>query len=472
MVKSRKKIFKPFIMKKIFCGVLVCLSALAFAQKKEIDRAYQAITSNNTTAAASELAAAEAAMGDRTYLLDPSVQEKFYYTKGMMLVNQGKVLEGAKVLAKIGEMATQKIYTGKDAQRNRVYYIGKAAAAQSGISGLKEQDFQPETAAAMNTKMNGLIQKYNQEAVDAYNAKNYAKAGDDFSKVYFLLLALGADNKQMYYNAGISYTLANKHAEAVGVFKDLIDAGYTGQEITYLATNKKTGQVERMDKSTFDLYKKMGDQGDYKDFKVETSPNIQQDLYETYAGVLNSMEKYDDLIAFSDVALKKFPKSEKIIQMKSMAYYKSGKEEEFVKALQSQVDANPGDKVGWYNLGVMLAKNPAKMTEAQNAFDKAVSIDPQYAEAWQNMVYNAIGDDAAAVKKYRDLSDAKKFDEANKVMEARKQRMKDALLIAERWYKAMPNNAEVVSLLKGMYQQLKMEDKAKEMSKVEASLGK
>lgn len=457
-------------MKKMVCMAMLAVSALSFAQKKEIDRAFSALESNNTSGAATELAAAESAVNNKLYLLEPEIQEKYYYTKGMLLIRQGNALEGAKYLSKIGEMAKESVYYGKDQQRNKVYFPGKKAAAESGLTDLKEKKYQPATLNQIANSLNELIQKSNQSAVNAYNSKDYSRAGDDFAKVYYLMAATGNDGRQQLYNAGISYVLAGKHDKGAEVFEQLIDSNYTGQETMYLAKNKKSGQVERMNKEQFELFKKMGAQSDYTDFKVETTPNEEENLYEAYAGALDNMKQYDKLITFSEKALKKFPKNDRLVNVRSMAYYKAGKEDMFIKTLQEQVQQNPSDKTAWYNLGVMLSKDQKNTAKAKEAFEKALSLDPKYTEAWQNLTFMMMGDDEAAVAEYKRLGDAKKFDEANKVMEARKERFKNALSYAEKWHQADPQDKAVVTLLKGMYSQLKMNDKAKQMAELEAKM--
>ena len=70
-------------MKKIFLSVALVSIAFASAQKKEIAAAVKAIDSENLAEAKNQIAAAEALIGNKTYLLEPAVLEQYYYAKGL-----------------------------------------------------------------------------------------------------------------------------------------------------------------------------------------------------------------------------------------------------------------------------------------------------------------------------------------------------------------------------------------------------
>ena len=83
-------------MKKIILSAAVLAFGFSFAQKKEVVNAYKAIESGDLTTANAQISAAEAILGDKTYLLEPEVLEQYLYTKGIALVKAGKTSEGAE----------------------------------------------------------------------------------------------------------------------------------------------------------------------------------------------------------------------------------------------------------------------------------------------------------------------------------------------------------------------------------------
>lgn len=456
-------------MKKIILSLAVIATTFAFGQKKEIAAAFKAIESGNTSEANSLISAAESALGNKTYLLSPEILEQYYYVKGLSLLKSGKTAEGAAYLAKISDLGKNTIYTGKDSSKEKVYFVGKAAADASGISGLKEEKYAPTTVAKLSEALNPTIQAANKEAIDAYNAKNYAVAAPKFKEVYELLKAAGQDNKQYLYYAGINYALGDKKEEASAIYTDLIDSGYTGVETTYTAKNS-SGEVQSLDKSTWENFKKLGAVSGYSDFKSETSKSIEPELYETAVALLIDTGKTDQALSLIDKGLKKFPANSRLTELQGNAYHKAGKTEEFVKNLKSQLAKDPKNKENWYNLGVLLSKDDSTKDEAIAAYQKAVEIDPKFSMAYQNLTYVTIGDDSKTLSEYESLRKAGKIEEANKVIADRRVRLAQALPYAEKWYESNPNDLDAVSLLKGIYLTTKNDAKAAEFKAKEEAL--
>ena len=457
-------------MKKIFLSAAMLTIAFAFGQKKEIAAAVKAIDAGDIATTNSQIAQAESAMGDKTYLLEPAVLEQYYYAKGLSLLKSGKTAEGAVYLAKINDLAKNKIYVGKDSSKNKVYYVGKEAADQSGIQGLKEESYTPTLTSKLAGSVNPVIEAANKTALDAYNAKKYAEAAPKFKEVYDLLNAAGQDNKKYLYYSGLTYALADKKKEASEIYMNLINSGYTGVETTYTAKNKKSNEVENLEKTSWDLYKKMGAAADYTDFKTEISKSLEQELYETTAALLVEIGKNEEALSLIDQGLKKFPTNAKLSELQGTAYFKSGKTNEFVTSLKNQLAKKPNDANNWYNLGVLQSKDPATEAEALASYKKAVEINPGLIQAWQNLTYMTMGDDAKAIEDYNAARKAGKIEESNKIIAARRERLAAALPYAEKWYQNDSNNIDVVSLLKGLYGSARNEAKQAEFKAKEEAL--
>ncbi len=438
-------------MKKLILSLAMLSATLTFAQKKEIANAVKAVDSGDLTTANTEISKAEGIFGNKTYLLEPSVLEQYYYAKGLSLIKSGKNIEGAEYLAKITTLGSETIYTGKDAEKNKVYFVGKQDADQFGNGiNLKQEKYSPSLTEKLRSSIDPLLRKANEEATSNYNSKKFDVAGEKFAETYYLFKAAGQDNKNFLYYAGVAYAQTpDKKAQSTDILQTLIKANYTGEETTYTAKNTKTGQVETLDKAAFDLYKKAN--AGYTDFKTEKTPSKQEELYEVTASLLFEQGKYDEAGKIAEEGLKKFPKNQSLSQVQGNSYFKSGKTDEFVNNLKAKIASNPNDKESLYNLGVMLSKDPSKQAEAEATFKKLTDLDPKFPNALNNLVFAIIGEDEAAISQYRELKKAGKIDEANKVLEQRRARFQKALPYAEKLYANDPNNKEVVSLLKGMY---------------------
>ena len=457
-------------MKKIFLSAALLTAVFTFAQKKEIAAAVKAIDAGDIATTTAQLAQAESAMGTKTYFLEPALLEQYYYAKGLSLLKAGKSAEGASYLAKINDLAKNKIYVGKDSSKNKVYYVGKTAADASGIQGLKEETYVPTLMGKLGTSINPVIEAANKAALAAYNEKKYSVAAPKFKEVYELLSAAGQDNKKYLYYSGLTYALGDMKKEATDVYMDLINSNYTGVETTYTAKNKKSGEVENLEKTTWELYKKVGANGDYTDFKTEVSKSVEQELYETTAALLLDSDRADDALALIEKGLKKFPTNAKLAELQGTAFYKAGKTNEFVSNLKAQLAKNPNDANNWYNLGVLQSKDPATVADALASYKKALEIKPDLVQAHQNLTYLTMGDDAKAIDDYEAARKAGKTDLANKIIEARRARLAATLPYAEKWYQYDRNNVDAVSLLKGLYLSTKNEAKYKEFKDKEAAM--
>ncbi|WP_333852055.1 tetratricopeptide repeat protein [Epilithonimonas sp.] len=457
-------------MKRLILSLAVLSVALMNAQKKEIANAVKAVDSGDLTTANSELSKAEGIFGDKTYLLEPSILEQYYYAKGLSLLKAGKNIEGAEVLAKISSLGSEPIFTGKDADKNKVYFVGKEAADKSGSGlSLKEDKYSPALTEKLRGAIDPLLRKANEEATTNYNNKKFDVAGANFAETYYLFKAAGQDNKNFLYYAGVAYAQTpDKKAQSTDILQSLIKSNYTGEETVYTAKNTKSGQVETLDKAAFDLYKKAN--AGYTDFKTEKTPSKQEELYEVTASLLFEQQKYEEAGKVAEEGLKKFPKNQSLGQVQSNSYFKSGKTDEFVNNLKAKIAANPNDKESLYNLGVMLSKDPSKQAEAEATFKKLVEMDSKFPNALNNLVFAILGEDEAAINQYRDLKKAGKIDEANKVLEQRRARFQKALPYAEKLYANEPNNKEVVTLLKGMYMTTQNTAKYNEFKAKEAGM--
>lgn len=333
--------------------------------------------------------------------------------------------------------------------------LGIAIVASAFAFGQKEGD------------VNAQLQNTNKAAMDAYNAKNYAVAAPKFLEVYNLLKANGQDDKTYMYYAGLSYALANNTDEAIKIYNDLINSGYTGVQTTYTAKENKTGQVTSYDKNTWELLKK--NSKDYSDFKTEQTKSVETDLYETLSTLLLNAKKNDEALAIIEKGLAKFPNNARLKELQGTALYASGNTSKFMDNLKEQLAKNPNDATNWYNLGVVQSKDPATAADAEASFKKAIELKPDFSNAYQNLVYTIIGDDQKAVDSINALRKDNP-DEATKLIDARKDRFTKALPYAEKWHQTNPDNIDAVSMLREIYIITKNQTKASEMKAKQAEL--
>ncbi|WP_143885069.1 tetratricopeptide repeat protein [Chryseobacterium binzhouense] len=316
--------------------------------------------------------------------------------------------------------------------------------------------------------INAQVQESSKVAFDAYNAKDYTVAAPKFIELYNLLKANGNDDKIYMYYAGISHALANNVDEAIKIYTDLVNSGFTGVQTQYTAKEAKTGQVVSLNKDIWETLKKTGSK-DYTEYKTEQTKSVEPDMYETLSTLLLNAKKNDEALAVIEKGLAKYPNNAKLKEYQGTALYASGKTDQFMTNLKEQIAKNPNDATNWYNLGVMQSKNEATQADAITSFTKALELKPTMAEAHQNLVYTVIGDDAKAVDAINAVRKTDS-DKATELIEARKERFAKALPYAEKWYQAQPNSLDAVTVLKEIYAIMKNQPKVAEMRAKEAQL--
>lgn len=320
--------------------------------------------------------------------------------------------------------------------------------------------------------INAQLQASNKAAMDAYQAKNYAVAAPKFLEVYSLMKTSGQEDKVYMYYAGLSYALANNVDEAIKIYTDLVNSGYTGVQTQYTAKEVKTGEVTSLNKGIWEGLKKAGSK-DYTDFKVEQTKSVEPDLYETLSTLLLNAKKNDEALALIEKGLAKYPNNAKLKEYQGSALYATGNTDKFLTNLKEQLAKNPNDATNWYNLGVLQSKTPAGEADAVVSFQKAIQLavnNPTLTNnAYQNLVYTSLGDDAKAVENINALRKSNP-DEATKLIEARKERFNKALPYAEKWYQASPENLDAVTTLREIYGITKNQAKANEMKAKQAEL--
>lgn len=320
--------------------------------------------------------------------------------------------------------------------------------------------------------VNAQLQASNKAAMDAYQAKNYTVAAPKFLEVYNLMKTSGQEDKVYMYYAGLSYALANNIDESIKIYTELINSGYTGVQTQYTAKEVKTGEVTSLNKGIWEGLKKAGTK-DYTDFKIEQTKSLEADMYETLSTLLLNAKKNDEALALIEKGLAKYPNNAKLKEYQGSALYATGNTDKFLTNLKEQLAKNPNDGTNWYNLGVLQSKTPGSEADAVVSFQKAIGLaaaDQKLTNnAYQNLVYALIGDDAKAVEKINGLRKSNP-DEATTLIEARKERFNKALPSAEKWYQVSPENIDAVSTLKEIYGITKNIPKMNEMKAKEAEL--
>jgi len=454
-------------MRKILLNLALVSSVLVFAQRRELQTAVKAVQEENLSEVYSKISAVDNILQGKIYYLTPAMQEQYYYSKGLALLKDGKVEEGVSFLNKISDLQEKNIFSGKDSNRKRVYFVGNEEVDKYGEGlKLKESKYTLTLSQSLNNILNPILNDYIAEAQKYYDSGSYVEAAKKFLEVNLLSFVVGQEDEIFKYYAAISYALADKKSESIKIYTELIDSGYTGVRTTYSALNKNTGERDNFDKNSFELVKKSED---YEDFKEEVSPSVQEELYETVINLMIENEQIDDAVRYVESAVDKFPENTRLNDLKLSAYSRSGDTVKLEQTIKDAISKNPEDKLSWYNLGVIKAENEDTMDEAESAFKKALEIDPDYVHGLQGIAYNLYLNrnvDSKVIDAYNVARKAGKMDEVNKILSARKARFSKAIPYLEKLRSLRPDDIDVVKTLRSVYTSIGNQAKVTEMQKL------
>ncbi|MEN6630941.1 MAG: tetratricopeptide repeat protein, partial [Candidatus Polarisedimenticolia bacterium] len=116
------------------------------------------------------------------------------------------------------------------------------------------------------------------------------------------------------------------------------------------------------------------------------------------AALLDEMARKDDALAAYQAVLEKAPTEAAAYTSIATIYTDKGQEDKAIEILQKMEQVAKPDAKAWFNIGASFS-NADKLERAEQAYRKALELDPSLAEANREMGYIALrkGDNATAV---------------------------------------------------------------------------
>ncbi len=457
-------------MKKIILSLgALFLSIGLWAQEKEIDAAFSAIESNNTSGAKAELAKVASQISSNT--ISPESKAKYYYTAGQLALKEGNSIEAAKMFGEVGKYENGVMYSVKNKSTKQTeYYATKAEADTAAASGdyakPKEETLAPNLILKVQDNLRSKAETLLKEGNTAYQANNSNLAGDKFLEASYLVKAIGGDAGLYKFNAAMSFHKGEAYQKAFDAYKELINEGYTGESTSWVGKNKETGEeVFFGSKQEAELQQKLGQITGIKEVKT---PSVEKDLYTYTLRVLSGLKKYDDVV---EKITDKYPNDTEIQTLAGNVLHNSGNDDKFLNKLIENTKIDPNNASNFYNIGV-IQMNGGKDTEAIQNFEKAIQLDPNFKNAYTNLALVKIKPE----KEYVDIINAnlgnsakekKTYQEYN---QKRKDLYKEVIPYLEKAFELDKTSYDAAKTLRQAYQAAEMFDKEDAMRTVEKTL--
>lgn len=417
-------------IKNLALATALFASLATFAQKDELKAADKSLKAGNPAEAKATLEALEFKIVNS----EEALKAQYYFLLGNANLELAKknVDEGKNLLA------SAKAY-------NELVAIEK----NSGKAKFSEQ---------AQTSLVEVKGRLTNSAVADSNQKKYKESALKLHEVYQL------DKKDtiMLYYAASTAVNAQDYDMALGYYNRLKELNYSGKGVNYSAKNKVNDQEETFPSvKERDLAVKIGT---HTNPKTEQIPSKRGEIYKNIS--LIYIQKGDAAAAKKAIvdARKANPDDVSLI-MSEADLYLQAKDYVTYKNLVTEVLAkDPNNADLYYNLGVISSQSTDKQTkiDAEGYYLKAISIDPQYKNAYMNLAVlkldgekeiidamNKLGTSAADMKKYEALK-------------AKRETMyKAAIPYLEKGYDLFTGDKDIKSTLLNMYNALDMTEKAK-----------
>ncbi len=423
------------VRKQLVMLLAIFMGLSTFAQKNELKATEKALKNGDVAAAKTAIGQVEGLIANA----DAKYKAKFYYLKAKTYYDIAKKNPSLDANAyEIAAKSFQELF-----------------------------DFEKKTGKARYTKeaqplLKSLIVDVSNKGIKEYQDKKF---GDAKKTLYQTYVLSKKDTSFLEYAANAAY-LDKDYDTALGYFETLKDLGYTGIETQYTAVNIESGERENLGtKVQMDLMVKTKQ---YKDPQVKVSKSKKSSIVKNIAYILIEKGETEKAVEAVKEARKADPDDINVLMNEASLLLKLDRKEEFAALMKEAIVKDPKNPSLYFNLGV-INQEQGNTEEALKYYEKAIELDPNYADAYNNLGALKLEKDKELVEEMNNnLSNFKKYDA---IKEKQMALYKEVLPFYEkaRALKKEKDKAEdlnIVRTLMGIYENLEMDDKFKEMKAI------
>lgn len=188
-----------------------------------------------------------------------------------------------------------------------------------------------------------IASNYFNQGVAKYNESKYIEAANSFQNTFDITREMGGTDTLALSNAALAYDISGEYDKAIEKYKQLVEMGFN-------------------------------------------DPLVYNSLANIYMNI-----KQDTAIAENYIkeGRKIFPEDYQLLISETNLYLGRGENEKAIGNLEKALETDPANKTIWFALGTNY-ENTGDTKAAEEAYQKSIAIDPQYADAYYNMgaMYN------------------------------------------------------------------------------------
>lgn len=410
---------------KFLFVIALAFGISAFAQKKEVKAIQKAIKSGSYGEAKNLVGAAEALMGS----MDDKTKENFLLAKAQA-------------------------YLGVD--NKNAADLKVAAASYDELKGTK---YDAEAKKGISNVVVAMINS----AIDDQNTQNYKSAVSKLADAYNYSKK---DTIYLYYAASNAVN-GKDYDTALKYYNQLTELKFSGIETLYYATNAETNKEDK--------FPSIQD----RDVAVLTKSHIKPvekkseskrgEIAKNIALIYMSQGKNEEALEAMASARAENPDDIMLIRSEANIYLEMEQLDKYKATMNEVLEKDPNNPEIYYNIGVGEDKLGNK-EEAIKNYEKAISLNPKYAAAYNNIGALILSEERAIVDEMNSLGTSNAdYDKYEKLKEKRQDLYKSAAPYLE---KALENRTgaedtarkiQLANTLYGIYQQLGETSKADAM---------
>lgn len=414
---------------RIISILIALLSVSAFAQKKEIKSAKNAVEDGNFEEAKTLLKQVEG-----TYKNEKTSWQSTY------LITKGNAYLGAEDGLKA---SIEDLKTAAASFKEALELGNDKADGEAGIQKVK--------AALVNS------------AVADQKQEKHMVSSNKLYEAY----KLESDTIYLYYAAS-SAVAGRNYDKALEHYESLLDMNYDGSQMQLQAVNVETNELDTFQSEL--IREAAVKSGTHKDPQDNRTPSRTGEIAKNISLIYIELDQPEKAKAAMIRAKKENPNDTALLQAEADLYYNLGDMAKYKEIMTSISEMSPNDPVIFYNLGVS-AEKLEDFENARKYYERSIEIDPTFANSYNNIASLILARDRDITEEMNNLgmsaADSKKYDEL-KVQKI--EIIKEAIPYLEKTIELNPDNINALKYLRSIFQQTGEEEKAAKIGEMLKSM--
>ena len=285
------------------------------------------------------------------------------------------------------------IETSDDKTKAKYYYFKGLAKYQNGTGSFenkllsvddfnKVKQIEESSSKIYSTKVDDIFVNLFNSFVDdsrtSLENKNYKNSYKNLEAAY----TVSKKDTLYLYNAALVATEAEDYTTALKFYERLINLGYTGVSVNYLATEKESGKEQVFqDKKSRDF--SVDVIGTHESPRDEMAKSVEIDMLRSIAAIYRNQENLEKSIEYLERAKLIDSNDINLILLESNVRWEMGQVDQYQRLISKALEIEPNNVDLIFNLGVVNA-DKGNFDDAITYYNKAIEIDSGYTKAYLN----------------------------------------------------------------------------------------